>query len=235
MKLRIVPFRDWNLNSKLISVYSLTIFIPVIIVTLLGFDRYNDNLKLKVGEYGLNLTDQVSKNLDTYIQQIDRLSLTFYLDVWENLSLNPDRSNPKEVLMEKVSIDRALRSIMVVIPFSDVLGAYWINGGEVFYSQYGNGEWIDHSDFEQQDWYREALKRDGKGVLVSPYPSQNNDQYILTYARSIVNVQNRQSYGVLLFDISMDGLRDLVGKMKSKSAGTMIILDNEGKLVYHPN
>ncbi|QJD85434.1 sensor histidine kinase [Cohnella herbarum] len=235
MKLRIVPFRDWNLNSKLISVYSLTIFIPVIIVTLLGFDRYNDNLKLKVGEYGLNLTDQVSKNLDTYIQQIDRLSLTFYLDVWENLSLNPDRSNPKEVLMEKVSIDRALRSIMVVIPFSDVLGAYWINGGEVFYSQYGNGEWIDHSDFEQQDWYREALKRDGKGVLVSPYPSKNNEQYILTYARSIVNVQNRQSYGVLLFDISMDGLRDLVGKMKSKSAGTMIILDNENKVVYHPD
>ncbi|WP_256759308.1 sensor histidine kinase [Cohnella sp. WQ 127256] len=236
MKLRVVPFRNWNLNSKLISVYSLTIFIPVIIVTLLGFNRYNDNLKVKVGEYGLNLTDQVSKNLDTYIQQIDRLSLTFYLDVWENLSLNPDRSNPKDLFMEKVSIDRALRSIMVVIPFSDVLGAYWINDGEVLYSQYGNGEWIDHSDFEKQDWYRDSLAKDGKGVLVSPYPLQNDSgQYIFSYARSIVNVKNRQSYGVLLFDISMDGLRDLVGNMKSKSAGTMIILDDKDKVVYHPD
>ncbi|OMF32273.1 hypothetical protein BK133_14720 [Paenibacillus sp. FSL H8-0548] len=237
MRLRIVPFRNWNLNTKLISVYLLTIFIPVIIVTLLGFYRYNENLKQKVGEYGLNLTDQVSKSLDTYIQQIDRLSLTFYLDVWENLSLTPDRSNPKDVFMEKVSVDRALKSILVVIPFSDILGVYWINDGEVLYSQYGNGDWIDHSDFEQRDWYSETLKADGKGVLIPPYLSQNQsaNEFVFSYARSIVNVKNRQSYGVLLFDVSMNGLRDLVGNMKSKSAGTMIILDREGKVVYHPD
>ncbi len=237
MKLRVVPFRNWNLNAKLISVYSLTIFIPVIIVTLLGFNWYNDNLKQKVGEYGLNLTDQVSKSLDTYVQQIDRLSLTFYLDVWDNLKLNPDRSNPKEVFMEKISVNRALRSLLVVIPFSNVIGVYWINGGEVLYSEYGNGQWIDHSDFARQDWYKEVMEKDGKGVLVSPYPSHNgsSNEYVFSYARSIVNVNNRQSYGVLLFDISMDGLKDLAGNMKSKSAGTMIILDGEGKVVYHPD
>lgn len=237
MKLRIIPFRNWNLNAKLISVYSLTIFIPVFIVTLLGFNRYNDNLKMKVGEYGLNLTDQVSKNLDTYIQQIDRLSLTFYLDVWDNLSLNPDRSNPKDVFMEKVSVERALKSILVLIPFSEILGVYWINDGEVLYSRYGNGEWIDHSDFMDKTWYHETLKMDGKGVLVPPYPPHNDsaNAYVFSYARSIVNVKNRQSYGVLLFDISMNGLKELADNMKSQSAGTMIILDRENNVVYHPD
>lgn len=237
MKLRIVPFRNWNLNAKLVFVYTLTIFIPVFIVTLLGFNRYNDNLKMKVGEYGLNLTDQVGKNLDNYVQQLDRLSLTFYLDVWDNLNLDPDRSNPKEVFMEKVSVDRALRSIMSIIPFSDVLGVYWITGGEVRYSQYGNGSWIDHSDFANQAWYLEAVEKDGKGVLAPPYLTRygSGDKYVFSYARSIVNVKNRQSYGVLLFDISMKGLESIAKDMKSSSAGTMLILDSGSNVVYHPD
>lgn len=236
-KLRIVSFRNWNLNAKLISIYSLTIFIPVAIVTLISFNHYNANLQNKVGEYGLNLTDQVSKNLDTYIQQIDRLSLTFYLDVWDNLELNPDRSNPKDILREKTSVNRALRSILVVLPYSDIVGAYWIKDGEVLYSQYGNGNEVDHGNFAEQEWYREVVKRDGKGVLIPPYHSgiAAPNEIVFSYARSIINVNNRQPYGVLLFDFSMKGLESVVQDMKSKSAGTMIILDDKGKIVYHPD
>lgn len=236
MNMRMTPFRHWSLNAKLITVYSLTIFIPVLIVTMLGFQRYNDNWRQKVGQYGLNLTDQVSRNLDTYLQQIDRLSMTFYLDVWDNLSLNPDRSNPKDVIMEKVTVDQALKNILVVLPFSDILGVYWIGDGEVRYSQYGNGAWIDHSDFAGREWYKEALLKDGRGVLIPPYPPGNGsaDTYVFSYARSIVNVKNRQSYGVLLFDVSMDGLRQIAGEMKSDAAGTMILLDRDRRIVYHP-
>ncbi|MDI4650050.1 cache domain-containing sensor histidine kinase [Cohnella hashimotonis] len=237
MNPRPFPIREWNLNAKLISLYSVTIIVPVILLTMFGFQRYNENLQRKVGEYGLSLTDQVSKNLDTYVQQIDRMASTFYLDVWDTISPKIDRGNPADAFREKVMVDRALRNILLAIPFSDLLGAYWIGDGQVMYSQYGTGEWIDHTGFEEAGWYEQVLKMDGKGLLIPPYKvnTRSGEKFVLSYARSIVNVSNRQSYGVLLLDFSTDGLKDLTENLKSSAAGTLFILDGSGRIAYHPD
>lgn len=238
MRLRPVSVRDWNLNAKLISAYSITIVVPIIVLTMLGFHQYNANLQKKVGEYGLSLSDQVRKNLDTYIQQIDRLASTFYLDVWDNMGGKIDRENPADAFREKVMVDRALRNILLAIPFSDLLGAYWIDDDQVLYSQYGTGEWVDHTAFVQSDLYDAVLRMDGKSLLISPYKadtSSGGEQYIFSYARSIVDVSNRQSYGVLLLDFSMATLREITTNDKSSTAGTLFIVDDNGRIVYDPD
>ncbi|WP_176444755.1 cache domain-containing sensor histidine kinase [Paenibacillus herberti] len=237
MKLRTFWFREWNLNAKLISAYSITIIIPVIALTLLGYQHYNKNLQKKVGEYGLSLSDQVSKNLDTYIQQIDRMASTFYLDVQDDIGGQLEPRTPSDTFREKVMIDRALRNIVLAIPFSDLDGAYWIADGEVLYSQYGTGNWVDHSGFAQEDWYKRVLQMDGEGMLIPPYKlaAKPEDEYVFSYARSIVNVSNRKSYGVLLLDFSLKGLAEMTDNSKSPSAGTLFVLDETGKIVYHPD
>ncbi|SDS02870.1 Sensor histidine kinase YesM [Paenibacillaceae bacterium GAS479] len=237
MKLRTFWFREWNLNAKLISAYSITIIIPVIALTLLGYQHYNENLQKKVGEYGLSLSEQVSKNLDTYIQQIDRMASTFYLDVQDDIGGQFEPRTPSDTFREKVMIDRALRNIVLAIPFSDLDGAYWIADGEVLYSQYGTGNWIDHSEFAQEDWYKRVLQMDGEGMLIPSYKlaSKPKDEYVFSYARSIVNVSNRKSYGVLLLDFSLKGLAEMTDNSKSPSAGTLFILDEQGRIVYHPD
>lgn len=237
MKPKAYWVRDWTLNTKLISVYSVTIIISVIALTLLGFQHYNANLQKKVGEYGLSLTDQVRKNLDTYIRQIDLMTSTFYLDVRDSLGKEVDRGNPAEAFREKVMIDRALRNTILAIPFSELLGAYWIKDGQVLYSQYGTGDWIDHTGFQEAGWYDRVLQMDGKGLLISPYKvnTRTGEAYVFSYARSIVNVDNRQSAGVLLLDFSVKGLEEITDNVKSSSAGTLFILDENGHIAYHPD
>ncbi|MCM3747024.1 sensor histidine kinase [Paenibacillus pasadenensis] len=237
MKLSTFSYKEWNLNAKLISAYSITIIIPVIVLTLLGYNHYNENMQKKVGEYGLSLSDQVSKNLDTYIQQIDRMASTFYLDVRESIGGKVDRENPSNAFREKVMVDRALRNTILAIPFSDLAGAYWIADGEVLYSQYGTGSWVDHSGFQQADWYEKVLELDGKGLLIEPYQVTmgSEQKYVFSYARSIVNIANRQSYGVLLLDFSLESMAELMDNSKSSSAGTLFVVDGQGRVVYHPD
>lgn len=233
---RLVRFRDWNLDKKLIFVYASMVIIPVIIVTLLGFQRYHDNLTERVSEYGLNLADQISTNLDNYIQQIDRLSMTFYLDGVDGLT---GKQDPMSAYTEKIAVDRALRNIMLIIPFQDIEGIYWIRDGEVQYSQFGSGKWTDHSSFAAEGWYAQVLEADGRGVVIPPYrplaTGGVREQYIFSYARSIVNVSNRNPYGVLLIDITTNFLHSLLTESKIQTSSTLSIVDGDGKIIYHPN
>jgi len=230
-----VPFKDWSLDKKLVFVYALMIIIPVIVVTFLGFQRYHDNLSGRVSEFSLNLTDQIVRNLDNYVHQIDRLSMTFYLDGVDGLRGSRD---PMNLYTEKISIDRALRNMMLIIPFEDIKGIYWIRGGEVQYSQYGSSAMVDHSDFMAAGWYDRVLGADGRGVILPPYRPEGageDDPYIFSYARSIVNVANRVPYGVLLIDLSTSYLMELLQETKIPTSATVFIVDSSNRIIYHPD
>ncbi|QNK60261.1 sensor histidine kinase [Paenibacillus sp. PAMC21692] len=230
----VIQFRDWNLDKKLFSVYALMIIIPVIVVTMLGFQRYHENLTERVGEYGLNLTDQIGLNLDNYIRQIDRLSMTFYLDGIDGLTENKD---PMHVYTEKIAVDKALRNMMLIIPFQDIEGIYWIRDKEVQYSQYGSGQQVNHDDFAADGWFDRVIAADGGGVIIPPYrPLTGNNEkgdYIFSYARSIVNVSTRNPHGILLIDVSMEFLHELLTETRMPSSPNLFIVDQNGEIIYH--
>ncbi|OUS75819.1 hypothetical protein B1748_15435 [Paenibacillus sp. MY03] len=230
----VIQFRDWNLDKKLFSVYALMIIIPVIVVTILGFQRYHENLTERVGEYGLNLTDQIGLNLDNYIRQIDRLSMTFYLDGIDGLTENKD---PMHVYTEKIAVDKALRNMMLIIPFQDIEGIYWIRDKEVQYSQYGSGQQVNHDDFAADGWFDRVIAADGGGVIIPPYRpltgKKEKGDYIFSYARSIVNVSTRNPHGILLIDVSMEFLHELLTETRMPSSPNLFIVDQNGEIIYH--
>ncbi len=228
-------FRHWGLEKKLILVYGLMMIVSAWIVTWIGFRQYHHNLTERVGEFGLNLADQVSRNLDNYLAEIDGLSMTFYLDGVDGLR---GKKDPLDLYMERIAVDEALRNIMFFMPFRHIQGIYWISDGEVQYSQYGVGKWVDHSDFVAEGGYDRVLTADGSGVILPPYrpdPAETGERFIFSYARSIVNVANRASYGVLLIDLSTDHLLELLEETKAKTSSTLFIVDDAGTIVFHPD
>jgi len=247
-------FLQWSLDKKLIFFYALMIIIPILVVTLFGFQRYEQNLTERVSEFGLNLTDQISKNMDNYLSQIDHLSMTFYFEGTDGFSVKRD---PMNIFTEKKTVDRAMRNLMFIIPFHDIEGIYWIHDGEVQYSQYGSGKWIDHSQFKAEGWYDKVVKADGTGVIIPPYrpktagaahaaktgsesvtgseAASKDEPYIFSYARSIVNVKNRMPYGVLLIDLSTSSFYELLNEAKVKTSSSLFIVDEAGQIIYHPD
>lgn len=241
-------FWNWSLDKKLVFFYALMIIIPITVVTLFGFQRYEKNLTDRVSEFGLNLTDQISRNIDNYLNQIDHLSMTFYFEGTEGFRVKND---PMNIYTEKKTIDRAMRNMMLVIPFHDIEGIYWVREGEVEYSQYGSGKWNDHSDFKETGWYDKVLAADGTGVIIPPYhpnyavvsppgiaggkSQAAGESYIFSFARSIVNVKTRIPYGVLLIDLSTDSLHKLLNETKVKTSSSLFIVDESGQIIYHPD
>lgn len=231
-------FGRMGLSQKLALIYSLMIMLPVIIVTWLGFQQYANTLKEKVSISNSDMLHQLTKNLDTYLMQLDRLSLSFYLDVGiENLVEKQHPPTPQHMYHEKLVIDRALKNIILSIPFQDIAGVYWIGRNNVLYSQYGSGPVVDHSNFYNDPLYRKVLKSDGKGIFLptTRIQSGTSNDYIFSYARSMVDVYYRQSAGVLLIDISLKGIEDIVKDSTGNDNGLKVIVDEDNRYIYHPN
>ena len=229
---------NWGLGKKLILMYSLMIILPVLVVTLLGFQRYNDNLTEKVGNFSDDLIDQLSTNIDTYLNQISNLSLSFYLnDGVKELIGSENASTPNVEYQKKITIDRVLRNLLVMTSLQDILGAYWISDNGTMYSQYGSGLQIDYSKFNETAEYQKVLNADGKGVLLPTrriLTGTSND-FAYSYARSIIDAPRKNSVGVLMIDISLNELGKMIQASGKASLGVKVIVDADNNLIYHPD
>ncbi|MFD0693164.1 sensor histidine kinase [Paenibacillus sp. GCM10027628] len=229
-------FRDWSMVKKLNALYTLMILLPVVVVTLLGFQRYNENLKKKVGDFDLQLLAQIGRNVDNYLKELDRISLSIYLedDLPEISSRKNDLGSVSE-FQEKVSIDKAMK-ILMRASLKDIMGAYLFKDGRIF-SQYGSGPNVDYSSFTRDPWFEHVLAADGKGLLMPTHSIRNGSEsgpFVFSYARSLIDVSNHQSFGVLLIDVSIEGLADILQQVEHGQKGQLFITDSEGQIIYHP-
>ncbi|MCD9023645.1 cache domain-containing sensor histidine kinase [Cohnella silvisoli] len=236
--IRRFAFRDWGMGKKLTVLYTLMILLPVIVVTLLGFQRYYDNLKGKMGDLSLQLLDQVGRNIDNYLQEIDRISLTFYLNE-DDLKVIADggkETSPTLDYEKKISINRTMNSIMRA-SLKDIMGAYLFQDGKVF-AQYGSGFYVDYSNSTKEAWFADALKGDGKGILIPTHridvPGEH-EKYALSFARSLINITNHKSFGVLMMDIGMDTIADIMNPIGNNNGEVLFIVDGNGHIIYHPD
>ncbi|UKS27948.1 sensor histidine kinase [Paenibacillus sp. HWE-109] len=229
-------FRDWSMVKKLNVLYTLMILLPVVVVTLLGFQRYNENLKKKVADFDLQLLGQIGRNVDNYLEELDRISLSIYLE--DNLetmsSRNKDLGSASE-FQEKVSLDKAMK-ILMRSSLKDIMGAYLFKDSSIF-SQYGSGPNVDYSNFTRDPWYDKVLAADGKGLLIPSHQIRNHTKpapYVFSYGRSLIDVNKHESFGVLLIDVSIQGLADILQQVEHGQKGQLFITDKEGRMIYHP-
>jgi len=228
-------FQNWNLDKKLIFMYTVMILLPMLVVTILGFQRYSENMKDKASDFSRELLNQLSKNMDNYSKELDRISLSFALDAGVEDALQTNQEyTPTEEFNDKILIDKALLDI-VLVPYKDVIGTYLFKPtGEIF-SRYGSGQQIDYSHFLSDPWYKKALDAEGKGVFIPTFSLKNPDNqqdYAFTFIRSVIDVLKNQSVGVFRMDINMNGLREIFSNVQSGTKQELFIVDAEGSIIY---
>ncbi|GGD53351.1 cache domain-containing sensor histidine kinase [Paenibacillus nasutitermitis] len=233
-----VSYRNWNLDKKLILMYTLMILLPMLVVTFLGFQRYNENMKDKVSEFSLELLNQLGKNLDNYLNEVERISLSFSMDAGVQQALLPETNDsPANRFNDKKLIDKALMNI-VLVPFKDVIGTYLFKpSGEIF-SRYSSNRQADYSQFQQERWYREALTADGKGIYLPTYALQSIDgreELAFTFLRSMINIPKNQSAGVFRIDLNLNSLSSIFSNVLGDTKQELYIVDQQGNIVYDRN
>jgi two-component system, sensor histidine kinase YesM len=181
------------------------------------------------------LIDQVHRNIISYVEYMKHISSIVYTnkDVqeyfysYDRLSADDRKKNREKI----VGLFRSIQQTRIDINLIMLLG---YKGGYI--SNRGNKEIKEYIDYKKQEWYQNAFQ--GKGnTVISPSHVQNlfykEFRWVVSLSSEIYT-PDKTPLGILLVDLNFNIIEDLCKNIHQGKSGYIFIVDESGRIIYHP-
>ncbi|WP_069998681.1 sensor histidine kinase [Cellulosilyticum sp. I15G10I2] len=240
--------RTYTFKLKLLGLFFIWIAIPLILMSSL-LSLYFNNLFIKQSdELFSNTLYSVSKNLQLYLDELKRLSLSphVYDEVMEPLIyINSGNYTKGEDQFKKFTMARAYtQSMMKVLYLSrnDVTGVLFMpvnnndNTSYVIKRMKEGLEEINDYNFKAESWYNEAIKQNGAAIF-SPvheatYYNYAYPMHVFSVVRLIKDTNSKRYVGVIKVDAAENIIRDIFNNISLSPHSVLALLDQNKKVIY---
>ncbi len=232
-----------NLRTKVFLIFSSLATIPLLILTLFSYQRYEQVTYQRMDEYSSRMFENAVTDANLTLSSITDISLAFnfyYKDgssMVEELKKYSDKDHVPGAYSYYESskiLGRTCQSLLLAD--SRIYGIYLLTpSGYVFdYSNNHNGTILNEYSFEQDPWYQETLRLDG-GYYVSRVEDHaifSGKQSSVFFSQCLKDVYSHKLMGILLIDCN-PSMFDLTS-VNTMPDVTMITIDNEdtGDVLY---
>lgn len=228
-------FNNLNLRRKLLITYLSMAIVPIMVIGVVSYLKYSTTITQQTREYANLVITQINKDVDTYIEKLERLTYTAYLNMDLQKILESYHQLPfKEQLDMRDSVNQYLSRINIIDPRIDGSYIYLENGG--FFYENSQGTVRNNYDFRREEWYPLIASGQKKILLLPPHFERKYENFFhgmnFTYIRALNNVYNGKYLGLILVDIDVKAIDAIVGDAGSKIKGRLLIRDDLNNLVY---
>jgi two-component system, sensor histidine kinase YesM len=225
--------KQQNFKVRLIATTIVIFLLSIFVVSLLSYQRYTRDFQQKSNERTQQILDQLSLNIDNYIDDLFRLSLSPYnnLQVLKILS-QPESNSEYDRLQRDRQIEDFLNQ-MIISPRLDILQAYIISDRIYTSGRATTIEALD-ADYKNQSWYKSALTTEKPIFLPAKKTIASNPNVkvfsIVNRLRSPDNIQ--KTLGVLKVDANYSGIENICNKVNLGDQGGLLIVDQNENIIY---
>ncbi|MEH7481066.1 sensor histidine kinase [Neobacillus drentensis] len=222
-----------SIQSHIAFSFSALILVIITIIGIVSYDKFSNTLEKNAEEYNLQLTKQVTENIDYYIRYMDDISSIVqnnpsfqqYFSLKENLIKKEDQETKVIELFK--SFVNARNDIVSIFVFG--------YNGQVLKSD-PKVKIKDYIKIENQDWYLAAKESDGKPVVSSSHVQTfvNNPRWVVSLSKELHSTDSHERKGILLIDLNYKIISEICKKVQLGSKGYIFIVDKQGNIVYHP-
>lgn len=234
----------YSLRFKLLMLYFLTIIIPTAILVII-MPSYYQGL---ISNEAKVLTDSVStalvKNIETYLDDLERLTITpYYNDKFMNsLELLTSEEYEKNNNYTKLVIRQEILYIMndyLQNTRKDILSTVLATNDGIFYiatKKQGMTNPPDNYNYRAESWYKQALAADGKAVFINAhsqtYLNSPVADRVFSVTRLIKDTNSGKGLAVIMADADTLILQKILSDVKFNVTSIVSIFDNESNLIY---
>lgn len=182
----------------------------------------------------------LDSNIATYLKELEQVTMQPY---YNNELYNYLRGLSRDqdyALMERLNLQRNLDSNMSFVRYTreDINGIFIVTGDRcLYYTITGT----DHKtlspafDYGEQSWYQEAVKADGRCLLIGPHVPDYivpRDTPVISLARSIVVLESREPLYVIKIDVNTRIFDRLFQNFTFHVDSKIIIKDENQRIIY---
>lgn len=227
-------YRDWSIKKKLVTMISLLVLFFITLVSLISYQRYSDYFTESTKVQTQQTIEQIGINVDTYLSELLRLSLSPY---YNNSIMEDLESQPKSAV-EKLEMQRKIETFLgsvMILPREDILRVYILTDNAAYSNIKTPFDMENYTDYIKSDWYRQAVSTQKQIFL--PVRSEKVFGNVKTQIFSIVQgLRSKKDSSVVLGVIKVDanyaGIKSICDKVELDPDSALFILDSDKNIIY---
>ncbi len=234
----ITYFRFNRIQSSITAAFMFLVLFTVLIIAAISFSLTYDAVEKNSREYTYQLIEQVNRNIESYITNMENISImTIYNnDVREYLTRDDLSKEEEEVYLRKIKL--LFDSILSTRKDISSIMIFGYNGRVVISNNRNITELNPYIDPAEQTWYKKAREAGGAAVISSPHVQNilqdNYYRWVVSLSRELVSADKNEKMGIFVVDLNFSIINDMCSKIRLGKRGYVFIVDREGNIVYHP-
>ncbi len=226
--------RKKTIKFRLLSITISLLFGSILLVSSLSYSQYTQDFHRQSVQNILQITEQVSYNISTYLDEIFRLAeAPYYNDRLMKLLSSPEPDTELEKLEKRREIEDYLNEMMIT-PRQDIISAFLISD-EIYHGGRYSVSTDDSISLSEYPWYREALSSN-RAVFVPAHTEQliKNPKFkVFSFVKRLNKISNPAvSVGVIKVDANYNGIENVMEKVDLGPGGNIFIIDRNQNIVF---
>lgn len=237
-RFRMKSYLEWGIMTRLIAIASLLLFLSVFFESYLSYTQYTRDFQRQSSDKVQQILDQVSLNVDTYLNDLYRLTLFPYRNAEIMKALEEPPADTELAQLEKRRLIENYLEEILIYPREDILRVSIVTD-RIYSSARLPTKLVPDEKMEAYDWYKQALASQ-EYIFV---PARDNEFFrssgkvevfsVVKQLRSISNTQN--ILGVIKADANYNAIVDIVERAEMGWGGGLYIVDEYGDFIYASN
>ncbi|NGM83403.1 sensor histidine kinase [Paenibacillus sp. 7124] len=227
-------YRYWSIKKKLLFFSVLFILGSVFLASILSYSKYTMDFEQQSSEQVQQIIAQVSYNIDTYLDDLFRLTLSPYMNDGVMQTLEEDVQDSQLAQLKKRRfIDNYLEEMMIY-PRKDINRVFILT--DEIYTVGRMPISVDYdSRFQEFDWYKQAMNTQDS-IFVPTHTQQmvkNGGPKVFSIVKQLRSTRDTEKIlGAIKVDANYNGIAVICNKVDMGSGGGLFILDNNRNVIY---
>lgn len=226
-----------SLKKKLLAFTSLLILLSVSVVSILTYSRYTTYFTEQSTRQTEQILEQIGINLDTYMDELFRLSVSPYYNSEITAALETDAQTDLEKLTKRRTIENFLGGVMT-IPRNDILRVYIVTPDGAYSSNKTTYDIDSSTDNTDSDWYARAIETSDPIFLPVHTEAgfkEDNIQIFSIVLRLRSTRDNSKILGVIKVDANYTGIQSICDKVILNPGSALFVTDTSKNIIYKNN
>jgi len=229
-----IAWPNWSLKKKLLAFTSILILLSVTVVSILTYSRYTTYFTQQSTRQTEQIIEQIGINLDTYMDELFRLSVSPYYNSEIMAALETDAQTDLEKLTKRRMIENFLGGVMT-LPRNDILRVYIVTEDGAYSSNRTTYDIDSAVDNTGSDWYLRAVETSDPIFLPVHTESgfrEDNIQIFSIVLRLRSTRDNSKILGVIKVDANYSGIKSICDKIMIREGSALFVTDTGKNIVY---
>lgn len=227
-------YGNWSIKRKLLVFSVIFILGSLFLESILSYSKYTSDFEAQSSGRVQQIIEQVSYNIDTYLDDLVRLSLSPYMNDGVMKALEENTKGSELAELQKRRYIEGYLEEMMVYPRNDINRVFILtddifSAGRIPIS-------VDYtSRFQEFDWFKQAMTTQDS-IFVPTHTQQmvkNQGPKVFSIVKQLRSTGNTEKIlGVIKVDANYKGIEVICSKVNMGLGGGLFIMDDKHNVIY---